>query len=171
VTGHKYEMNPFVVSSTRWQNLDPAVRTVIEEAADEAQQEQRRLMDEQSEEIYAEFEQILEVTHPDRAMCREATHPAYARWQQKHPEFVAQITAAAEASRADHEESAAWAGPPPPPARTPGATRSSPRRTSPPSTPPRATARRRGRRSRSTRPARRSAVGSRSSRPSSSWRW
>ena len=107
VTGHKYEMNPFVVSSTRWQNLDPAVRTVIEEAADEAQQEQRRLMDEQSEEIYAEFEQILEVTHPDRAMFREATHPVYDRWQQEHPEFFAQITDAAEAIRADHEESAA----------------------------------------------------------------
>src|SRR5699024_10865636 len=99
--------NPFVVASTRWQNLDPAVRTVIEEAADEAQQEQRRLMDEQSEESYAEVEQILEVTHPDRAGCREATPPAADRWRQKHPQFFAQITDAAEAIRAAHEESAA----------------------------------------------------------------
>ena len=40
-------------------------------------------------------------------MFREATHPVYDRWQQKHPEFFAQITDAAEAIRADHEESAA----------------------------------------------------------------
>src|SRR5699024_9275891 len=107
VTGHKYEMNPFVVSSTRWQNLDPAVRTVIEEAADEAQQAQRRLMDEQSGEIYAEFAQILEVTHPDRAMFREATHPVHVRWQSEHPVLLSKITDAAEAIRAEHEESEA----------------------------------------------------------------
>src|SRR5690606_22448824 len=44
VTGHKYETNPFVMSTTRWEKLDDAVRTVIEEAAVEALAEQRRLM-------------------------------------------------------------------------------------------------------------------------------
>lgn len=106
VTGHKYETNPFVMSTSRWENLDPAIRTVIEEASVEAQQEQRRLMTEQSEEIYADFEQTLEVTHPDRAVFREATHPVYHRWQQEHPEFFEQITAAADAVRAEHQESA-----------------------------------------------------------------
>ncbi|WP_157975785.1 TRAP transporter substrate-binding protein [Brachybacterium sp. YJGR34] len=107
VTGHKYEMNPFVMSSTRWESLDPEIRTVIEEAGLEAQQEQRRLMNAQSEEIYAEFEEILEVTRPDRSLFREATLPVYERWQQEHPEFFDQITAAADALRAAHEESAA----------------------------------------------------------------
>ncbi|AXK46662.1 TRAP transporter substrate-binding protein [Brachybacterium saurashtrense] len=106
VTGHKYEMNPFVISTTRWEGLDPAIRTVIEEAAVEAQQEQRSLMLSQSEEIYAEFEEILQVTHPDRALFREATLPVHERWQQQHPEFFDQLTAAAESLRAEHQESA-----------------------------------------------------------------
>ena len=107
VTGHKYEMNPFVMSSTRWENLDPDVRTLIEEASVEALEEQRNLMLEQSEEIYEEFEASLEVTHPDRAQFREATAPVYEQWQQEHPEFFDQITAAADDLRAEHEESAA----------------------------------------------------------------
>ena len=107
VTGHKYEMNPFVMSTSRWENLDADIRTIIEEASVEALEEQRRLMSEQSEEIYAEFEELLEVTHPDRALFREATAPVYERWEREHPEFFEQITAAAEAVRADHQESAA----------------------------------------------------------------
>ena len=69
--------------------------------------EQRDLMASQSEEIYAEFEEILEVTHPDRALFRDATAPVYEAWEQEHPEFFAEITAAADATRAEHEESAA----------------------------------------------------------------
>jgi tripartite ATP-independent transporter DctP family solute receptor len=107
VTGHKYEMNPFVVSTTRWESLGADVRTVIEEASLEALEVQRGLMLEQSEEIYAEFEQILEVTRPDRAAFREATAPVYEAWQQEHPDFFAEITAAADQIRAEHEESAA----------------------------------------------------------------
>ena len=107
VTGHKYETNPFVMSTTRWEKLDDAVRTVIEEAAVEALAEQRRLMTEQTAEIYTEFEQSLQVTHPDRAVFREATAPVYDAWQQEHPDFFEQITAAADEIRAEHEESAA----------------------------------------------------------------
>ena len=107
VTGHKYEMNPFVVSTTRWENLEDDVRTIIEEASVEALAEQRSLMAEQSEEIYAEFEQTLEVTHPDRALFRDATAPVYESWQQEYPDFFEEITAAADATRAEHEESAA----------------------------------------------------------------
>ena len=107
VTGHKYETNPFVMSTTRWEKLDDAVREVIEEAAVEALAEQRRLMTEQTAEIYTEFEQSLQVTHPDRAVFREATAPVYESWQQEHPDFFEQITAAADEIRAEHEESAA----------------------------------------------------------------
>lgn len=107
VTGHKYETNPFVMSTTRWEKLDDAVRTVVEEAAVEALAEQRRLMTEQTAEIYTEFEQSLQVTHPDRAVFREATAPVYEAWQQEHPDFFEQITAAADEIRAEHEESAA----------------------------------------------------------------
>lgn len=107
VTGHKYETNPFVMSSSRWENLDPDIRTLIEEASVEALEEQRNLMLEQSEAIYQEFEASLEVTHPDRAQFREATAPVFEKWQQEHPEFFEKITAAADDLRAEHEESAA----------------------------------------------------------------
>ncbi|MFC0672743.1 TRAP transporter substrate-binding protein [Brachybacterium hainanense] len=107
VTGHKYEMNPFVMSTTRWQNLDADVQQVISEAAAEAVDEQRRLMTEQTTEIYAEFEATLEVSHPDRTVFREATHPVYERWQAEFPDFFDQITAAADDVRADHEEESA----------------------------------------------------------------
>ncbi|WP_193106081.1 TRAP transporter substrate-binding protein [Brachybacterium sp. FME24] len=107
VTGHKYEMNPFVMSTSRWENLDTNIRTLIEEASVEALAEQRSLMLEQSTEIYAEFEEILEVTHPDRTVFREATAPVYDRWQQAHPDFFDEITAAADDTRAEHEERAA----------------------------------------------------------------
>ncbi|WP_051486690.1 TRAP transporter substrate-binding protein [Brachybacterium phenoliresistens] len=104
VTGHKYEVNPFVMSTTRWKNLSEDIRQVIASAAQGAVEEQRRLMTEQTAAIYTEFEQVLEVTHPDRAEFREATAPVAERWQAEHPDFFDQITTAAEAIRAEHEE-------------------------------------------------------------------
>ncbi|MDC4233338.1 TRAP transporter substrate-binding protein [Actinomyces sp. B33] len=100
-TGHKYETNPFVISTMRWARLTPDQQKIIQEAADEARDYQRDLMAEQTEAIYDEFEQSLTVTHPDKDAFREATKPVYDQWQAKYPEFFQKITEAAQANRAD----------------------------------------------------------------------
>ncbi|QPK82082.1 TRAP transporter substrate-binding protein [Schaalia sp. ZJ405] len=99
VTGHKYETNPFLVSTSRWARLTPEQRTIIEEAADEAREYQRELMTTQTSEIYEEFEKSLTVTHPDKEAFRAATEPVYAQWEAQYPEFYALIMKKAEESR------------------------------------------------------------------------
>lgn len=104
VTGHKYETNPFVMSTTRWDRLEPEQQRIIQEAADEARDYQRSLMSEQTGAIYEEFESKLTVTHPDKDAFRTATAPVYDAWKAKFPEFFDTITAAADASRAEYAE-------------------------------------------------------------------
>lgn len=107
ITGHKYETNPFLISTQTWSTLSDEDKAAIEQAAAEARDYQRELMLSQTQEIYAEFEEILEVTRPDRAPLREATEPVYATWEERHPEFFSLITQAADASRAQHAEETA----------------------------------------------------------------
>lgn len=103
VTGHKYEVNPFLMSNQRWSRLEPDQQRIITEAADEAKQIQRTLMNEQTAQIYTEFEGIMAVTHPDRTGLREATSGVYDQWRVEQPEFFERITTAAEASRPQFE--------------------------------------------------------------------
>ncbi|MGQ7787656.1 TRAP transporter substrate-binding protein [Nesterenkonia sp. K-15-9-6] len=104
VSGHKYETNPFVISTQTWATLSEEDQTLLTELAEESRDLQRDLMLEQTEEIYAEYEDILEITHPDRDALREATDDVYESWEQEHPEFFELITEAAEQTRAHHEE-------------------------------------------------------------------
>ncbi|MDZ5077681.1 TRAP transporter substrate-binding protein [Nesterenkonia sp. HG001] len=106
VTGHKYELNPFVISTQTWATLDEEDQELLSELAIEARDHQRALMQKQTEEIYSEYEDTLEVTHPDREAFREATGDVYESWRQEHPEFYELITEAAEQTRATHEEDA-----------------------------------------------------------------
>lgn len=106
VTGHKYELNPFVISTQTWATLSAEDQELLTEMAIEARDAQREEMQAQTEEIYAEYEQMLEVTYPDRDDLREATSDVYQEWSQEHPEFYELITEAAEETRADHEEEA-----------------------------------------------------------------
>lgn len=103
VTGHKYELNPFVISTQTWATLSPEDQELLEELALESRDHQRDLMEEQTEEIYAEYEDTLQVTHPDREVFREATADVYENWEQEHPEFYSLLMEAAEQSRSDHE--------------------------------------------------------------------
>lgn len=99
VTGHKYEVNPFVISKARWERLDPKIQGIIEESAREAQESQREEMGEQTQEIYKEFAGKLTVTHPDRGAFREVTAPVYEEWEKKYPEFYKTITQMADDTR------------------------------------------------------------------------
>lgn len=103
VTGHKYEVNPFVMSTARWERLTPAQQQIITDAAKRAREIQRNLMQEQTKTILAEFETQMQVTHPDREPFRQATQGVYAKWQERFPEFYSVITQAADANRAQFQ--------------------------------------------------------------------
>ncbi|WP_022867771.1 TRAP transporter substrate-binding protein [Schaalia vaccimaxillae] len=103
-TGHKYESNPFVISTQRWARLSDEQKAIIQEAADEARDYQREQMTAQTDDIYAEFEDILTVSYPDKNAFREATAPVYDEWEAKYPEFYKIITEAADNARADYAE-------------------------------------------------------------------
>lgn len=103
VTGHKYEMNPFVVSATRWSSLSDDQKKAISEAAKEAQTMQRKLMNTQTDAIYAEFKSVLKITHPNKDAFRTATAGVYDEWETKYPEFFKKITSAANANRASFQ--------------------------------------------------------------------
>ncbi len=102
-TGHKYETNPFVISSARWERLTPDQQRIITEAAEEARSYQRSLMEGRTSEIDARYEQELDVTHPDKAEFREATASVYEQWKAQYPEFYALITEASDSVRSDYE--------------------------------------------------------------------
>ncbi|WP_148408611.1 type 2 periplasmic-binding domain-containing protein [Micrococcus luteus] len=77
VTGHKYELNPFVISTQTWATLAEEDQQLLTDIALEARDYQRELMQEQTDNIYAEFDEELEVTHPDRDAFRNATNDVY----------------------------------------------------------------------------------------------
>lgn len=77
VTGHKYELNPFVISTQTWATLAEEDQQLLTDIAREARDYQRELMQEQTDNIYAEFDEELEVTHPDRDAFRNATNDVY----------------------------------------------------------------------------------------------
>jgi len=55
LTGHKFEMNPFLMSKRTWDRLSEADRKVITEAATDATQLQRKLSREADEKLVAEL--------------------------------------------------------------------------------------------------------------------
>lgn len=104
VTAHKYELNPFVISTQTWATLSPEDQELLEEIAVEARDHQREQMGAQTEDIYTEYEDTLQVTHPDRDAFREETSEVYESWEQEHPEFYSLLIEAAEETRPEHEE-------------------------------------------------------------------
>lgn len=104
VTGHKYETNPFIISTSRWSKLSDDQKKAIEEAADEARDLQRTMVNEQTAAIYTEFESLLQVTRPDKDAFRTATAGVYEEWEAKYPEFFKTITEAADADRATFKQ-------------------------------------------------------------------
>lgn len=104
VTGHKYEANPFVISTARWSRLTPEQRSILQEAADEARASQREEMSVQTRRIYEEFELKLAVTHPDKEAFRTLTAPVYDSWSAKFPEFFTTITSTADELRSEYTQ-------------------------------------------------------------------
>ncbi|WP_309131541.1 TRAP transporter substrate-binding protein [Brevibacterium sp.] len=104
VTGHQYQVNPFVASKIKWETLTDEQRDILRRAADEALVDQRQMMLDQSAEIYQEFEKTLDVTHPDKAPFREMTQSVYDDSQTEFPDFYSDLTQAADQGRTEFAE-------------------------------------------------------------------
>lgn len=81
LTGHKYEVTPFVISKRSWDKLSPADQKVFTEAAVEATQVQRKLSKEADEKLGAELKaKGVQIDTVDRKAFVDATKPVYAKW-------------------------------------------------------------------------------------------
>lgn len=95
LTGHKYESTPFVMSEQAWESLTPEDQKIVQQAAEDARDQQRKLMQEQDESLRTELAQSMEITEPDKAPFREATSSVYDKWSKQFPDLVAGLQDAA----------------------------------------------------------------------------
>lgn len=81
LTGHKYEMTPFLMSKRSWDRLSEADRKVIQEAAAEATALQRKLSREADEALVAELKaKGIRVDTVDKAAFSKATQSVDDKW-------------------------------------------------------------------------------------------
>jgi len=81
LTGHKYEMTPFLMSKRTWDRLSAADRKAVQEAAAEATALQRKLSQESDEKLVAELKaKGVQVDTVDKAAFEKATAPVDAKW-------------------------------------------------------------------------------------------
>jgi tripartite ATP-independent transporter DctP family solute receptor len=81
LTGHKYEMTPFLMSKRTWDRLSAADRKVVQEAAAEATALQRKLSQESDEKLVAELKaKGVQVDTVDKPAFEKATAPVDAKW-------------------------------------------------------------------------------------------
>lgn len=98
MTGHKWEVSPFLISQITWARLDEAAKTAVREAAEAATQTQRRLLQESETRLLAEYKAnpTLTVNEVDRDAFREAAAPVADIWRAKpFGEFVSNLIEAA----------------------------------------------------------------------------
>ncbi|WP_422646801.1 TRAP transporter substrate-binding protein [Actinoalloteichus caeruleus] len=99
LSGHKYEVTPFVVSTQTWTSLSEEDQRLLQDAAIEARDHQRQLMAEQTDRILAEFQDSMRVTEIDRDEFRAATDSVYERWEERYPEVFERLVQAVEDTR------------------------------------------------------------------------
>ncbi|NMF98938.1 TRAP transporter substrate-binding protein [Aromatoleum toluolicum] len=81
LTGHKYEMTPFLMSKRSWDRLNDADRKAITEAAKEATALQRKLSQEADEKLVADLKaKGVRVDTVDKAAFEKATAPVDDKW-------------------------------------------------------------------------------------------
>ncbi|MFM2345933.1 MAG: hypothetical protein RL654_686 [Pseudomonadota bacterium] len=81
LTGHKYEMTPFLMSKRSWERLPEADRKALSEAAAEATALQRRLSQEADEKLVAELKaKGVRVDIADKAAFEQATAQVDDKW-------------------------------------------------------------------------------------------
>ncbi|WPB57323.1 TRAP transporter substrate-binding protein [Xylophilus sp. GOD-11R] len=81
LTGHKYEVTPFLMGKRAWDKLSPADQAIVKDAAREATQLQRKLSREADEKLLVELKgKGINVETVDRAPFVAATKPVYDKW-------------------------------------------------------------------------------------------
>jgi len=99
LTGHKYEMTPFLMSKRTWNRLSDADRKAVQEAAAEATALQRQLSKESDEKLVAELKaKGVQVDTVNQSAFEKATLPVVAKWESGPiGPFVKKVVAAARA--------------------------------------------------------------------------
>lgn len=99
LTGHKYEMTPFLMSKRTWDRLSAADRQAIEAAAAEATALQRKLAKEADDSLVSELKaKGVQIDNVDKAAFQKATAPVVTKWEGSPiGPFVKKVVAAARA--------------------------------------------------------------------------
>ncbi|MEZ5662598.1 MAG: TRAP transporter substrate-binding protein [Burkholderiaceae bacterium] len=99
LTGHKYEMTPFLMSKRTWDRLSDADRKAVQEAANEATALQRKLSKESDDSLVAELKaKGTQVDVVDKAAFQKATASVVSKWEGSPiGPFVKQVVAASRA--------------------------------------------------------------------------
>jgi TRAP-type transport system periplasmic protein len=81
LTGHKFEMTPFLMSKRTWDRLSEADRKIIQEAANEATAVQRKLSKDADEKLVGELKgKGVRIDKVDTAPFAKATESVTAKW-------------------------------------------------------------------------------------------
>jgi TRAP-type transport system periplasmic protein len=99
LTGHKYELTPFLIGKRSWDKLSDADKKIIQEAAAEATTLQRKLAQESDEKMFAELKaKGVQIDKVDQGPFMTATAPVIAKWEASPiGPFVKKVVAAARA--------------------------------------------------------------------------
>jgi tripartite ATP-independent transporter DctP family solute receptor len=82
LTGHKYEMTPFLMSKRTWDRLSEADRKIIMEAANEATAVQRKLSREADERLLVELpKKGVKIDKVDQSQFQKATQSVTTKWE------------------------------------------------------------------------------------------
>jgi TRAP-type transport system periplasmic protein len=100
LTGHKYEMTPFLMSKRTWDRLSDAERKAVQEAANEATALQRKLSKESDDKLVAELKaKGVQVDAVDKGAFQKATASVVTKWEASPiGPFVKKVVAASRAN-------------------------------------------------------------------------
>ncbi len=100
LTGHKYEMTPFLIGKRSWDKLSDGDKKLVQEAATEATALQRKLAQESDEKMLTELRaKGMQIDKVDQRPFEKATAPVLAKWEASPiGPFVKKVVAAARAN-------------------------------------------------------------------------
>ena len=99
LTGHKYELTPFLMGKRSWDKLTDADKKVVQEAAAEATALQRKLAQEADGQMFDQLKaKGVQIDKVDQEPFMKATAPVIAKWESGPiGPFVKKVVAAARA--------------------------------------------------------------------------
>lgn len=98
ISEHFYAPSPLLIGKDFYNGLSPELQSAIKEAALEAREYERQLIDEMNEKLMVELEEKgMEINKPDKAPFIAAVQPVYEQFEDKIPaELVQKVIAAQE---------------------------------------------------------------------------